>query len=86
MIYDNYFLLIANISCRKYYFNYIYYSNNEDNMKTNLRAKRDENVEYVGVNIYTSDKAKLDDLASASGITLASVLRTAINNLIDSNK
>lgn len=52
-------------------------------MNVNLRAKRNEAVEYVGVNIYVSDKKKLDVLANGAGITLASVLRTALNNLID---
>ena len=52
-------------------------------MKINLREKNDDNKEYVGVNIYSNDKLELDAIANKHGVSLAVVLRTAINNLID---
>lgn len=54
-------------------------------MKINLReTNKDEKKDYVGVALYSKDKQRLDKLASSMGVSLSVVLRTAVNNLLDS--
>lgn len=53
-------------------------------MQLNLKEKQDGERVLVGVHVYQDTKDALQDLAAKNGISLANVLRTAINNLIDS--
>lgn len=52
-------------------------------MQLNLRKKMNEDKIFIGARIYLSDKERLDQLADAMGVNLTSVIRTAVNNLID---
>ena len=51
-------------------------------MKLNLRKKNDE-TEYVGVNIYKSDKQQLTQIAEQLGLKVSDVLRSLINDVVD---
>lgn len=56
-------------------------------MKINLReTNKEDKKEYVGVNLYSADKQRLDKLANGMGVSLSVILRTAINNLLDSEE
>lgn len=54
-------------------------------MNLNLKHKDEEKV-HIGCKIYMSDKAILDKIADDMGISTTLLLRSIINDLIDSHQ
>ena len=52
-------------------------------MKINLQKSTEKEKDFVGANVYRSVKNRLDELSNTTGLTLAQIIRTAINDLID---
>jgi hypothetical protein len=52
-------------------------------MKVNLKQRTGEKTMLMNFNVYASDKEFLNELSATSGISLAHIFRSYINNLRD---
>lgn len=52
-------------------------------MKLNLKKKTAEQKILVGAHMYKSVKERLEQIATANGVPVSAVVRTAINDLLD---